>query len=111
DLPLPVLDQREGGGLHPPGGEDLPAAAARGEGEEPRKDGPPREVDDLPRGGGRREALVELPEVVERVDELGAGERGKPRPPHLGYPGRLVDDADRLEPDQLALPVVVRRHD
>ena len=109
DLPLPVRDQAEGRGLDPPRGEDVPAVPARGHGEEPRQHGAPREVHRLPHGGGLREPLVEVREPAERLHELPAGERGEPRAPH-GHRRDRVHGPHRLEPDQLPLAVVVRRH-
>src|SRR2546425_10241264 len=103
DLPLAVPDEGEGGGLHPPDGQDVPPMAAARHREEPREDRPPREVDRLPRRGSGREVLVEGPQVVERLLDLAAGEGGEPRAGNPGSRGPLGGDTDRPEADQLSL--------
>ena len=111
DLPLAVPDKGEGGGLHPPDGQDVPPMAAARHREEPREDRTPGEVDRLPCRGGGRQVLVEGPQVVERLLDLAAGEGGEPCTGNPGSRGQLVGDTDRLEADQLSLAVEVGRND
>src|SRR5206468_12569575 len=81
DLPLPLLEEGEGRGLHPPHGEDVPPTAVARDREEPGEDRAPREVDDLPGGGGGRKPFVQVSEFIKGRDELGARQGGEPRAP------------------------------
>src|SRR5207247_10730320 len=94
--PLPLLEEGEGRGLHPPHGEDVPPAAVARDREEPGEDRAPREVDDLPGGGGGRKPFVQVSEFIKGRDELGARQGGEPRAPDACGTGDRVDDLDRL---------------
>ncbi len=125
-LELALYDQRQGGALNPADGEEVRAEAPRGQRDGAGQRGAPDQVDVLTGRAGIGEVVGEVVEVVEGALDLGLGQcrvpgavdRG-PRGQRIGSLGpvalavddrgvRLDDLLERLEPDQLPLPVIVR---
>src|SRR5207247_1522828 len=83
----------------------------RGDGQEPGEHGAPREIDGLPRFGGPRERIVDVHEVREGPLDVPLRERGEACTSDPDLRACLLDDLERLDADQLAFAVEVRRDD
>jgi len=108
-LPFPLHEERERRRLHSTDGEELPPAHPAREGQEPREDGAPGEVDLLPRPRGRRQPIVEVREVPEGLLDVPAAERAEPCTLDSEAGGDIPGDAHGLRTDELTLAVEVRR--
>src|SRR6266542_561086 len=111
DLALPVDDQRERRALNPADGQEVASHLLRGDGQESGENGAPGEIDGLPRFGGPRERIVDVHEVRECPLDFPLRERGETCASNPDLRAGLLDDLERLDADQLALAVEVRRDD
>ncbi len=112
-LLLPLGDEHQGGRLHPAHAQELAAQTRGGQRDEPGERRPPDEVDVLPGLAGPGQRLGQLVEMREGPVDLARRQGREAGAAHGAHQlGVLFDrQVEGLQPDQLALAVVVGRDD
>ena len=109
-VPLSVRDEPQGRRLHASRRQHLPAGAAL-EREESREHGAPREVDSLAGRRGFGERPIRVRQVVERAAHLARRHGAESRATGGQARASGPEGLQGLDPDELPLPIVVRRED